>query len=136
MAFALFYRVSLDNGSAQFFYASPLPAHPNFDWQRDGVPHPYIYNGKEYLFIAESRLSGPDSIENFASLLEVETMQLLVEYIPLDAWLSKVEVVNGQAFCFTGTGYKIFSMETLSFEREVRLIDRVTTYTTHSTTTS
>jgi outer membrane protein assembly factor BamB len=117
------YKVSIENGDTEYFFATTLPVHPNFDWHRRGRPHPLNYNQKDYMFIDEHRLSRPDSIECFMSLLDTKTMELLVENIPLDSWLSKVEVNNGRVFLFTGTGYKIFDMETLSFEREVKLID-------------
>ncbi|MDY0202306.1 MAG: hypothetical protein RBR40_15100 [Tenuifilaceae bacterium] len=117
------YRVDISSGAAEYFYSTPLPAHPNIDWQRLGYARPFHCYGKEYIFIAETRRSKSDSVEYFASLLDTETMELLVKHIPLDNHLNKVEVFNNQVYLFTGGGYKIFSMETLTFERDVRLID-------------
>lgn len=116
------YRGNIETGDTEFFYATPLPPNPNFDSYRTGNPRPFTYNNKDYLFIDEHRLAAPGVVEFFISLMDLETLELLILSAPLDDWLSKVDVHNGEVYLFTGSGYKIFDMETLSVQKEVRLL--------------
>ncbi len=62
--------------------------------------------------------------EHFFSLMDAETKELLIKQQPIDSPVSKVELVNGELYMFTGNGYKILDIETLAIKREVKLINR------------
>jgi hypothetical protein len=119
------YKVNVNSGGADYFYTSTLEAHSNYNAQRSATARPFIHNNKEYLILDELRLVDPSTglIEYFFSLMDAETKELLVEHKPIESPVSKVEMVNGELYLFTGVGYKIFSMETLSVIRDVRLFN-------------
>jgi len=123
------YNVNVNTGETAYFYTSTLEAHPNYNAQRSAIARPFIYNNKEYLILDEVRLVDPATslIEYFFSLMDAETKEILVKHKPTESPVSKVEMVNGELYLFTGNGYKIFSIETLSVIRDVRLFSSSTT---------
>jgi hypothetical protein len=120
------YRVDVNTGIAEHFYTSTLEAHPSFNAQRRAVARPFMYNNKEYLILDEVRFVDPSTslVEHFFSLMDAETKELLLTHQPIDSPVSKVELVNGELYMFTGNGYKILNLETLTITREVKLINR------------
>jgi outer membrane protein assembly factor BamB len=120
------YKVNVCTGEAEHFYSTTLEPHPVSPWGKPGaVARPFLYNNKEYLILAEVRLIGEPTFvpEHFFSLMDAETKELLVEHKPIESPVSKVEMVNGELYLFTGNGYKIFSIETLSVTRDVKLFN-------------
>lgn len=121
------YKVNVFTGVAEYFYSTTLEANPNYFSKRFGVARPFVHNNKEYIVLSENRLSGQTSMEFFFSLMDAETKELLVEHKPIESPVSKVEMFNGELYLFTAIGYKIFSMETLSVIRDVRLFNSSST---------
>lgn len=120
------YRVDVNTGIAEHFYTSTLAAHPNFNAQRSAMAHPFIHNGKEYLILDELRLVDPSTslVENFFSLMDTETKELLITHQPIDSPVSKVELVDGDLYLFTGNGYNVLSIDSLTIKRQIRFYKR------------
>ena len=70
------------------------------------------------------QMTGPNSANYYYSLMDAETKERLLKHVPIETIPEKVVVHDGDIYVFTGNGYKIFEMETLSFEKEVKLLDR------------
>lgn len=117
------YRVDIETGQAELFYATDLPPHPEYNAQRGSGALPFEYEGSEMLFIAQVQMTSPSSSNNYYCLIDAETEERLLKHIPIDSFINKVEVRDGVIYLFTGKGYKIFDMETLTIEREVKLVD-------------
>lgn len=120
------YRVDAISGVAEHYYTSTLETHPDCYAQRYATARPFMQNGKEYLVLDEMRWVDPSTShkEYFFSLMEAETKELLIKLRPIDSPVSKVELVNGELYMFTGNGYKILNLATHSITREVKLINR------------
>ena len=122
------YKVDVTTGHAEFFYETDLPPHPDFNAQRSNWACPFEYNSKEYLFVGESRRTGDTNMayffEYFFSVMDANSKERIVKHVPIESPIEKVIVYDGLIYVFTGNGYKIFNMETLSFEKEVKLLAR------------
>ncbi|MDD2197757.1 MAG: hypothetical protein PHW91_11295 [Bacteroidales bacterium] len=118
------YRVDIETGQAEFFYETDLPPHPDYNTQRSSIALPFAYNGKEMLIIDQIQMTSPNSSNHYFCLMDATTGERLLKHNPIERPVRKVEVRDGVIYVFSGEGYKIFSMETLTFERDVRLIGR------------
>ncbi|MDY0202304.1 MAG: PQQ-binding-like beta-propeller repeat protein [Bacteroidales bacterium] len=118
------YRVDIETGQAEFFYETDLPPHPDYNAQRNNGALPFMYNGEEMLIIDQIQMTTPNSSNHYFCLMNGATGERILKHNPIGCSITKVEVKDGVIYLFTGEGYKIFNMETLAIEREVKLIDQ------------
>lgn len=118
------YKVSIATGQAEYYYETDLPPDPDYNAQRSNGAYPFEYNGKECLFIGIMQMASPNSANYYYSLIDANTQERLLKHVPIESGLEKVDVHAEDIYVFTGNGYKIFNFETLSFEKEIKLLDR------------
>lgn len=115
------YRVDVVTGEGRFYYASDVPPLDYDPDVRVGADA-FEYKGQEMLFVAHMQIKGPMQANYYFCLMYADTKEKLLTHIPIDSFIQSVEVYKGDIYVFTGKGYKIFNMESLSFEKEVNLI--------------
>ena len=118
------YKVDIATGQAAFYYETDLPPDPDYNAQRSNWACPFEYNGKEYLFIGIMQMTSPNSANYYYSLMDANTQERLLKHVPIESVVEKVDVYDEDIYVFTGNGYKVFNMETLTFEKEIKLLDR------------
>ena len=118
------YKVSIATGHAEYYYETDLPPAPDYNAQRANSAFPFEYNGMEYLFIGIMQMTSPNSANYYYSLMDANTQERLLKHVPIESVVEKVDVYDEDIYVFTGNGYKVFNMETLTFEKEIKLLDR------------
>ena len=116
------YKVDIATGQAAFYYETDLPPDPDYNAQRSNWACPFEYNGKEYLFIGIMQMTSPNSANYYYSLMDANTQERLLKHVSIESVVEKVDVYDEDIYVFTGNGYKVFNMETLTFEKEVQLL--------------
>lgn len=111
------FKVSMATGDEELFYATDLkPAEGYGDYAPNSYAAPFIYEGREYVFMFESRYDG-NLGEFFTSLVDAATGQILLKQLPNSKYdaISRADVYNGRIYAFTDHGYMEFDMEQLRF---------------------
>lgn len=115
------YRVDIGTGEAEFYYVSDLPGH-GYDPEIRVWVKPFEHQEQELLFIPLLQITGPMQGNHYFDLMVAETHERILTHVPLDDRIIRVDVHNEEVYLFTGSGYKVFDMETLSVQKEFRLL--------------